>query len=337
MIDTPRKLSDTARAVLTFAATRTDHLVRPPQLPAAAARQVVRSLLNNGLVEEVAAPIDDPTYDWRGADDGTQLMLRATDAGLAAIGEAAQAQAPLLPVQDIEAFTEAVIGFLSEQGCTVAVTTEDEAQTMIRDGLANGRGAAQVAGDIVAWLAESEEDADDAGEDRADANMPTAPDTAHRAAADADATPGTEATPAAAVAAQRPNLRQVAQAVLDAWNDEGNRATDMIAALEGPMAHLHAALAERTQQTTPAATRKPREGTKQAQVLAMLSRSEGATVAQIAEAMGWAPHTVRGFFAGLKKKGITVETLERVRVVGPNKAGAKGSFTIYHIPAGPEA
>ena len=33
----------------------------------------------------------------------------------------------------------------------------------------------------------------------------------------------------------------------------------------------------------------------------MLRRPEGATVAQIAEATGWAAHTVRGFFAGLKK------------------------------------
>ncbi|MCO6414845.1 hypothetical protein JYK14_01465 [Siccirubricoccus sp. KC 17139] len=46
----------------------------------------------------------------------------------------------------------------------------------------------------------------------------------------------------------------------------------------------------------------------------------------------WANHTVRGFFAGLKKRqGISVEVLERVRQVGPNKQGAKGSYTIYRI------
>jgi hypothetical protein len=32
---------------------------------------------------------------------------------------------------------------------------------------------------------------------------------------------------------------------------------------------------------------KPREGTKQEQVLAMLRRPKGATVAQVAEATGW--------------------------------------------------
>ena len=64
----------------------------------------------------------------------------------------------------------------------------------------------------------------------------------------------------------------------------------------------------------------------------MLSRPEGATVAQIAEATSWQAHTVRGFFAGLKKrKGIGVGVLERVRQVGPDKQGAKGSYTIYCV------
>ena len=50
--------------------------------------------------------------------------------------------------------------------------------------------------------------------------------------------------------------------------------------------------------------------------------------------MGWAPHTVRGFLAGLAKKGIPVEVLERVRQIGPNKQGAKGSYTIYRLGSG---
>ena len=35
--------------------------------------------------------------------------------------------------------------------------------------------------------------------------------------------------------------------------------------------------------------------------------------------------------AGLKKRGIEVSVLERVRQVGPNKAGAKGSYTVYRL------
>ena len=61
------------------------------------------------------------------------------------------------------------------------------------------------------------------------------------------------------------------------------------------------------------ALRKTRDDTKQAQLIAMLRRKEGATIAQIVAATGWQPHTVRGAFAGaLKKKlGLTV-TSEKV-------------------------
>ena len=72
--------------------------------------------------------------------------------------------------------------------------------------------------------------------------------------------------------------------------------------------------------------------TKQARMIEMLKRPEGATVEEIAEAMGWARHTVRGAMAGaLKKKlGLTITT-ERVRCVGPSHQGARGSYTIYRI------
>ena len=97
---------------------------------------------------------------------------------------------------------------------------------------------------------------------------------------------------------------------------------------------LRGALAGKSARPTrdPGAPRKPREGAKQEQALAMLRREEGATIAQICEATGWQQHTVRGFFAGLKKRqGIAVQVLERVRQVGPNKEGARGSYTIYRV------
>ena len=56
--------------------------------------------------------------------------------------------------------------------------------------------------------------------------------------------------------------------------------------------------------TQPAPARQPRTGTKQDAILALLRRPQGATLAEIAETAGnWQPHTVRGFLAGLKKKG----------------------------------
>jgi hypothetical protein len=125
-------------------------------------------------------------------------------------------------------------------------------------------------------------------------------------------------------------LAAAARAVLDAWNDETNREIDIIGALEGPMAALSIALAGKPERPA-GASRPPREGTKQQAVLGLLRRDEGATIAQIMEATAWQSHTVRGFLAGLKKKGTQVDVLDRVRQVGPNKEGAKGSYSIYRI------
>ena len=76
----------------------------------------------------------------------------------------------------------------------------------------------------------------------------------------------------------------------------------------------------------------PRAGTKQALMIDLLKRPEGATVEQIAAATGWQHHTIRGAISGaLKKKlGLTVEAT-RTREIGPNQTGARGSATIYRI------
>ncbi len=52
---------------------------------------------------------------------------------------------------------------------------------------------------------------------------------------------------------------------------------------------------------------RTRDNSKQAQVIAMLRRPEGATIAQICEATGWKQHTVRGTFAGAFKKKLGLE------------------------------
>jgi Protein of unknown function (DUF3489) len=55
----------------------------------------------------------------------------------------------------------------------------------------------------------------------------------------------------------------------------------------------------------------PREGSKTAQVVAMLQRKNGATLTEIMDKMGWQKHTVRGFMAGaMKKAGYTVESFK---------------------------
>ena len=59
--------------------------------------------------------------------------------------------------------------------------------------------------------------------------------------------------------------------------------------------------------------RTPREGTKQAKLIAMLRAESGATIEEIVEALDWQAHTARGAMSGaLKKKlGLTI-TSEKV-------------------------
>ena len=69
--------------------------------------------------------------------------------------------------------------------------------------------------------------------------------------------------------------------------------------------------------------RRPRESSKEAMLIEMLRRPEGATIAQIMAATGWQAHTCRGAFAGAlkKKRGLTV-TSEKL----------DGGERVYRLP-----
>ena len=74
-----------------------------------------------------------------------------------------------------------------------------------------------------------------------------------------------------------------------------------------------------------AAAPKPptqRTGTKQAQVIAMLQRPEGATIAEIVAATAWQAHSARGLISGVLKKKLGL-------VVGSTKEDGRGA--VYRI------
>ncbi|MBL0143843.1 MAG: DUF3489 domain-containing protein [Betaproteobacteria bacterium] len=79
-------------------------------------------------------------------------------------------------------------------------------------------------------------------------------------------------------------------------------------------------------QAEEAVTPRPRirENSKQATVIGMLQRPEGATVQQICEATGWQAHTVRGTFAGALKKKLGFNVVSDK---------AQGGERIYRIAA----
>ena len=69
--------------------------------------------------------------------------------------------------------------------------------------------------------------------------------------------------------------------------------------------------------------RTPREGTKQAVLIAMLRSETGATIAEIIAATGWQAHTVRGAIAGALKKKLGLE-------VASEKVEGRGR--VYKLP-----
>src|SRR5262249_43429959 len=52
--------------------------------------------------------------------------------------------------------------------------------------------------------------------------------------------------------------------------------------------------------------KQPAASTKRAQLISLLERDEGASVAEIGQRFGWLPHTVRAAITGLRKAGREV-------------------------------
>jgi hypothetical protein len=302
------KLTDTQAAILSAAAQHPNHLAIPPErLPAGARQKVAQALLKNDILIAVHRRAYDAIAKW--TMDGDAVLLKITDAGLRAIG--------VEPGEDGQGEADqAALG-----GLTAAEFEAEQelAQRALAQAQATGVAEPAAEADMVAG----------GPTESAQAGQPCAGSQLAGTAPQPLATPRESRTGLLAAQPRRA-LLAAAQAVLLAWDDEAGQR----AGLPDAVAALRSALGDKQSRTArePGTLRKPREGTKQGQVLALLRREEGATIAQVTAATGWQQHTVRGFFAGLKKRqGIAVEVAERIRQVGPGKEGAKGSYSIYRI------
>ena len=72
-------------------------------------------------------------------------------------------------------------------------------------------------------------------------------------------------------------------------------------------------------------------GSKQALLLSLLSRQQGAYLAEMMEATGWLPHTTRAALTGLRQRGCTIERSTSAegsstyRLMNSTPAAAKGA------------
>lgn len=71
------------------------------------------------------------------------------------------------------------------------------------------------------------------------------------------------------------------------------------------------------------ATAAPRQGSKQALLIEMLSCNKGATLDRLIEATGWLPHTTRAALTGLRKRGFSIE-----------RSRGDGESSVYRIVSG---
>jgi len=106
------------------------------------------------------------------------------------------------------------------------------------------------------------------------------------------------------------------------WRETGDgHGTTLIATAAG----LEAIGIEPVAAPKPADMPKPiaiRDGTKQAQVIALLQRPEGASIAEIVGETGWMSHSVRGMISGALKKKLALPV---------TSAKVDGRGTVYRI------
>ncbi|MCL4711969.1 MAG: DUF3489 domain-containing protein [Pseudorhodoplanes sp.] len=87
----------------------------------------------------------------------------------------------------------------------------------------------------------------------------------------------------------------------------------------------HARLARKDDRASKAVGSKPRVDSKQAEVIGMLRTPQGTTIPAIIKVTGWQRHSVRGFFADVVRKKLSL-TLESEKKEGADR--------VYRVVAG---
>jgi hypothetical protein len=100
------------------------------------------------------------------------------------------------------------------------------------------------------------------------------------------------------------------------WREEDQQPIGLVISSEGraaiaagvskEQASASADAGPSTPSAAPRAASSPRAGSKSETIIGLLQREEGATLATMAEATGWLPHTTRAALTGLRKKGHAV-------------------------------
>jgi hypothetical protein len=116
----------------------------------------------------------------------------------------------------------------------------------------------------------------------------------------------------------------------EVWRTEENRRVGLVITDPGREAIAVESAPDAGKPNEPAApvpAKAPGEikaGTKQAQLVEMLEREEGASLDEIVAATSWLPHSARAMLTGLKKRGYTIdsEKMDGVRRYRATKAAA---------------
>ena len=97
------------------------------------------------------------------------------------------------------------------------------------------------------------------------------------------------------------------------WREDGERRIGLVItdAARGLIDGKPSAATQEVPSPVAEAPASQQRSTKAAEVLALLRRDQGATLAELIAATSWLPHTTRAALTGLRKKGHAIERSKR--------------------------